>query len=32
MKGEKWIIDWLKTAAKMNHWLNKKAIFTELIF
>ena len=27
MKGEKWIIDWLKTAAKMNHWLNKKAIF-----
>ena len=27
MKGEKWIIDWDKTVAKMNHWLNKKAIF-----
>ena len=26
MKGEKWIIDWDKTVAKMNHWLNKKAI------
>ena len=27
MKGEKWIIDWDKTVAKINHWLNKKAIF-----
>ena len=27
MKGEKWIIDWDRTVAKMNHWLNKKAIF-----